>query len=156
MTIDNKEMNRRLIKLSESPTTRFWRIDYDKLSTPEQVFLLIWELESEVNNGGFHQYFYNSSGALAPNVVSALKILGAEATADIAQQAFNAVANAITSWSSDADRQASINRLSSGVRQTLENLDQEYYKCPEDLTPLLYKYVAEHRIEVRAPSDFSA
>ena len=53
MTIDNREMNRRLIKLSESPTARFWRIDYDKLSTPEQIFLLIWELESEVNNGGF-------------------------------------------------------------------------------------------------------
>jgi hypothetical protein len=154
MTIDNREMNRRLIKLSESPTGPFWRIDYDKLSAPEQVFLLIWELESEVNNGGFHQYFYNSSGVLAPNVVSALKAMGAQATAEIAQRALNAVGNAITSWSNDADRQASVNRLSSGTRQILENLDQEYYKCPEDLTPLLYKYVAEHRTEVRAPSDF--
>lgn len=154
MTFDNREMNRRLIKLSESSTGRFWRIDYDKLSTPEQVFLLIWELESEVNNGGFHQYFYNSSGALAPNVVSALKTVGAEATADMAQRALNAVGNAITSWSNDADRQASLNRLSSGTRQILENLDQEYYKCPEDLTPLLYKYVTEHRIEIHAPLDF--
>jgi hypothetical protein len=115
---------------------------------------LIWELESEVNNGGFHQYFYNSSGALAPNVVSALKTLGAEDTVDIVQRALNAVGNAITSWSDDAARQASINRLSSAARQTLENLDQEYYQCPEDLTPLLYKYVAEHRIKVHAPSDF--
>jgi hypothetical protein len=154
MTIDNREMNRRLIKLSESPTGPFWRIDYDKLSAPEQVFLLIWELESEVNNGGFHQYFYNSSGALAPNVVSALKSLGAEATADIAQRALNAVGNAITSWSNDADRQASVNRLSSEARQILETLDQEYYKCPEDLTPLLYQYVTQHRIEVHAPLDF--
>jgi hypothetical protein len=105
-----------------------------------------------VNNAGFHQY-YNSSGALAPDVVSALKTLGAEATADIAQRALNAVANVITSWSIDADRQARINRL-SGVRQILENLDELYYKCPEDLTPMFYKYVAEHRIEVRAPSDF--
>jgi len=154
MTIDHREMNRRLIKLSESPTARFWRFDYDKLTIPEQVFLLIWELESEVNNGGFHQYFYNSSGALAPNIVSALKILGAEAVADIAQRALNAVGNAITSWSDDAVRLASVNRLSSEAREILENLDQEYYKCPEDLTPLLYKYVAEHRIEVHAPLDF--
>ena len=154
MAIDNREMNRRLIKLSESPTAPFWRVDYDTLSTPERVFLLIWELESEVNNGGFHQYFYNSSGALAPHVVSALKAIGAEPTAEIAQRALNAVVNAITSWSNDADRQASVNRLSSGARQILESLDQEYYKCPEDLTPLLYKYVAEHRTEVRAPLDF--
>jgi len=154
MTIDHREMNRRLIKLSESPTARFWRVDYDKLTIPEQVFLLIWELESEVNNGGFHQYFYNSSGALAPNVVSALKTLNAEATAEIAQRALNTVDNAITSWSDDAARHANINRLSPGTRQILENLDQEYYKCSDDLTPLLYKYVVEHRIEVHAPLDF--
>jgi hypothetical protein len=52
MTIDNREMNRRLIRLSENPTSRFWRLDYKDLSIPERVFLVIWELESEVNNGG--------------------------------------------------------------------------------------------------------
>src|SRR5215472_12379335 len=77
MTIDHREMNRRLIKLSESPTSRFWRLDYKDLSAPERVFLVIWELESEVNNGGFQQYFHNSSGALAPHAVDALKTLGA-------------------------------------------------------------------------------
>jgi uncharacterized protein DUF4375 len=66
MTIDKQEMNRRLIKLSESPSSRFWRVEYQDLSTPERVFLLIWEFESEVNNGGFYQYFHNSSGAGAP------------------------------------------------------------------------------------------
>ena len=57
MKIDRNEMNRRLIRLAESPNIRFWRVDYDQLSFPERVFVLIWELESEVNNGGFHQYF---------------------------------------------------------------------------------------------------
>jgi hypothetical protein len=52
MAIDGREMNRRLIKLSESSTSRFWRLDYGDLSPPERVFLLVWELESEVNNGG--------------------------------------------------------------------------------------------------------
>src|SRR5689334_24380735 len=45
-------MNRRLIRLAESPDIRFWRVDYDQLSAPERVFGAIWELESEVNNGG--------------------------------------------------------------------------------------------------------
>jgi Domain of unknown function (DUF4375) len=44
--------------------------------------------------------------------------------------------------------------MSPQARQTLEELDREYYKCPEDLTPLLYNYVTEHRAEVSAPSDF--
>jgi hypothetical protein len=154
MTIDNREMNRRLIKLSASPTSRFWRLDYDELSAPERVFLLILELESEVNNGGFHQYFYNSSGTLAPNVVDALKTIGAETTADIVQRAINAVVDTITSWSDDAGRQASLNRLLLETRRILEDLDQQYYACPEDLTPLLYNYIAEHRTEVHAPSSF--
>jgi hypothetical protein len=154
MTIDNREMNRRLIRLSESSTSRFWRLDYNDLSTPERVFLVIWELESEVNNGGFHQYFYHSSGALAPHVVGALKTIGAPATADIVQRALNAAANTTTSWAHDVNRQAQVNQLSSETRQILEELDQEYYACPEDLTPLLYKYVADHRIEVHAPADF--
>jgi len=154
MAIDSKEMNHRLIKLSESPISRFWRLDYQDLSPAERVFLLIWELESEVNNGGFQQYFHNSSGEHAPEVVAALKTIGAPATADIAQRAVNAVGDAITIWSDDAPRQASVARLSPQVRQTLDELDREYYKCPEALTPLLYNYVTEHRAEVRAPSDF--
>jgi hypothetical protein len=52
MTIDTREMNRRLIQLCANPTSRFWRLDYKDLSIPERVFLVIWELESEVNNGG--------------------------------------------------------------------------------------------------------
>jgi Domain of unknown function (DUF4375) len=154
MAIDGREMNRRLIKLSESSTSRFWRLDYRDLSPPERVFLLVWELESEVNNGGFHQYFHNSSGALARDVVNALKTIGAQATADITQRALNTVGAMVTNWSDDADRQASIARLSPQARQILEELDGEYYKCPEDLTPLLYNYVAEHRTQVGAPSDF--
>jgi hypothetical protein len=153
MPIDKQEMNRRLIKLSESPSSRFWRVEYQDLSAPERVFLLIWELESEVNNGGFHQYFHNSSGAGAPHIVAALKAIGAQATAAIAQRALNAV-NSVINWSRDADRQASIKALPSATRQTLEDLDQEYYACREDLTPLLYKYVAEHRSEIGAPADF--
>ena len=154
MTIDNREMNRRLIRLSENSTSRFWRLDYNDLSIPERVFLVIWELESEVNNGGLHQYFYNSSGALAPHVVGALKTIDAPATAHIVQRALNAVVNTITSWSDDAHRQSGMNQLSSETRQILEDLDQEYYACTEDLTPLLYKYVVDHRIEVHAPADF--
>jgi uncharacterized protein DUF4375 len=152
--MDNGEMNRRLIKLSESPTSRFWRLDYQDLAPAERVFLLIWELESEVNNGGFRQYFHNSSGALALDVVDALKAIGAEATADIVQRALNAVGDTITIWSDDAARQGSVKSLSPQARQILEELDREYYKGPENLTPLLYNYVAEHRTQVGAPSDF--
>jgi Domain of unknown function (DUF4375) len=86
--------------------------------------------------------------------VGSLKTIDAPATADIVQRALNAVANTISSWSDDAHRQSGMNQLSSETQRILEELDQEFYACPEDLTPLLYKYVADHRIEVQAPADF--
>jgi hypothetical protein len=33
-----------------------------KRMSPDEVVDLIGALEGEVNNGGFHQYFYNSAG----------------------------------------------------------------------------------------------
>ena len=68
---DQLEMNRRLIALSENPNVRFWRIDPAELSRSERTFLAIWELESQVNNGGFFQFFSNTSGAVVPYVVDA-------------------------------------------------------------------------------------
>jgi hypothetical protein len=103
---------------------------------------------------GFTSTSITSSGALALHVMDALKAIGAEATADIVQRALNAVGDTITVLSDDAARQGSVKSLSPQARRILEELDREYYKCPEDLTPLLYNYVAEHRTQVGAPSDF--
>jgi len=42
---------------------------------PQKVFSAIWAVESEVNNGGFSQYFQNTSSETAPFVVEASKLL---------------------------------------------------------------------------------
>jgi len=153
MTVDRNEMNHRLIKFSESLNIRFWRVDYNQLSFAEQVFGLVWELESEVNNGGFHQYFWNSTGALAPYVVGALKAVGAVAAASIAQQAL-ALVGPDVSWSDDAARKAHISELSSQSKEKLQELDQAFHTYPDDLTTLLYRYATQHRSELRVPADF--
>jgi hypothetical protein len=146
------KMNRRLIRLAESPNIRFWRVDYDQLSSPERVFGLIWELESEVNNGGFHQYFLNSTGALAPHIVEALKAVGAVQTAALVQEAIAQVGS--VPWSDDAARKTIMNALSSDVIEKLNKLDQSFYAYPNDLTELLYRYVDKHRVEICVPDNF--
>ncbi len=84
---DPVDMNRALIVLSESSAARFWKDPYASLSRPEQVFLAVWELEAEVNNGSFHQYFGNSSGDNASQVVGALQEIRAMEMASIVQRA---------------------------------------------------------------------
>ena len=146
-------MNRRLIRLAESPDARFWRVDYDDLSSPERIFRAIWELEAELNNGGFDQYFFNSSGSLVPDVVAALKAIGAFAMASIVEDAIG-VMPAGVSWRDEALRREAVIALRRPDDESLDSLDEKFYHCPEDLTALLYAYVCDHRREIGAPADF--
>jgi penicillin V acylase-like amidase (Ntn superfamily) len=44
-------------------------------------------LEAEVNNGGFHQFFYNSAGDNTEDTIQALEIIGAATMAEITRRA---------------------------------------------------------------------
>src|SRR6185436_580594 len=56
-------------------------------SDVEQVALCMHKLEAEVNNGGFHQFFFNSSGELVPQTLDALKTIGAPKTRQLLERA---------------------------------------------------------------------
>src|SRR5436309_9995601 len=46
-----------------------------------------WLVDAEVNAGGFHQYFFNSSGQYAGDALSGYELLGAEEDAAIMRSA---------------------------------------------------------------------
>src|SRR5262245_64943750 len=54
---------------------------------PMQVALCLHRLESEVNNGGFHQFFFNSSGEIVPETLEALAAIGAPKTRSLLERA---------------------------------------------------------------------
>jgi hypothetical protein len=76
-----------LFKISDRVFDRYFKLGYDKLSPPEKVFVCVWDLEAQVNNGGFHQYYFNSSGDHALDTVDALAAIGAKYTAGLVKQA---------------------------------------------------------------------
>ena len=59
------DKNTFLIELSESDHADFGKRDFLIQSDVQKVFSAVWALEIEVNNGGFHQYFFNSDGGTA-------------------------------------------------------------------------------------------
>ena len=61
--------------------------NFDLLSERDKTLATIWALEAEVNNGGFDQFFFNSGGDLAFYAPTALRAIGAERMADLAQEA---------------------------------------------------------------------
>jgi hypothetical protein len=54
---------------------------------PRQAIYIIWILEAEVNNGGFNQFYFNSSGQFADLAPDVLQLVGATRFADLVSRA---------------------------------------------------------------------
>ena len=142
--------NEILIDLSESEMTKVGKEEFAKQSLPQKVFSAIWEVESEVNNGGFSQYFLNESAESASFVVAALEKIGAPKTAIICQRAIGTAFPAGLPRTVDSIRSAA-GDFSEEILEKLEPLDQEFFSYPHDLTDLLFAYVQAHTDEFGAP-----
>jgi hypothetical protein len=146
MEILNK--NNFLIELSESTRTSFGKVDFASQTAVQKVFSTIWDVESEVNNGGFKQYFCNSSAETAHSLVSALMEIKAPKTAAICSQALALVFPTSLPTTRQGINDAA-SQMDHKTELALEKLDSEFLKYPHDLTELLYDFVCLH------PDEFS-
>ncbi|MGV8083125.1 MAG: DMP19 family protein [Coriobacteriia bacterium] len=129
-----------LIGLSESDRTDFGRIDFDDQSHDQQVFSAIWSVESEVNSGGFESYFAYSAGNTVNFTPRALEEIGAQTMASIVRRALDIVGRPLPG--DDDERRSLIDDLSDKKLGELESLDSEFYEYPDNLTQLLFQFVA--------------
>jgi hypothetical protein len=143
-----QDKNKQLIALSENPAVQFWKVTYQELTAAEKVFVSIWELEAEVNNGGFLQYFFNSSGDNAKHCVPALEKIGALNVAALVRQAITVFENSDPPADS-AIRQPQVEKFSDEQKKFLDELDQMFFKYPDNLTELLFDFVTKNRAEIR-------
>jgi hypothetical protein len=145
-TFMSPNKNHILISLSSSKKTSFGKVDFAIQSVPQRVFSAIGEVESEVNNGGFQQYFVNNSSESASFVVQALRTIGAPKTAEICKRAIETAFPGGLPPSAEAIRSAAA-PFPDQVLAALEPLDEEFFSYPHDLTGLLFAYVSEHTEE---------
>jgi len=52
-----------------------------------RAIYMIWALEAEVNNGGYNQFYFNSSGQFYKHLPDALRLVGATKFADLTERA---------------------------------------------------------------------
>src|SRR5438552_3595981 len=127
------DKNSFLIGLSESERTDFGRVDFSDQPVPQRVFSAIWALESQVNNGGFVQYFGSWDGETANFAPTAHRTIGADTCAGIVERALRAVSAGPLSESKD-DRERLLESVGEAARTRLEELDSEFFSYPDDLT----------------------
>lgn len=114
------------------------------LSKGMQYIYITWSLDGEVNNGGFIQYFYNSSGIFAGDLIEALHNLKAFKTEKIASEAID-VYNKEKALHDRIKKDGSMESFMSSYGESeLGRLDELFYKSGEDLSRLRIKYIREN------------
>ncbi len=118
--------------------------DMSVLSEAERIFYITQALEMEVNNGGFSQFFYNSSGDFSNELVSAFTAIGANAIAAICQKAIAAFGRDIPV---DRDeRQDMLDELENDeIDEILEECDSAFYDYEDNLNELNYNFVMKNK-----------
>ena len=115
------------------------------LTPAQRGFVAIWELEDDVNNGGFSQYFFNSCGGDVWIASRTLREIGADRCADIVDRAGQLLPLSAAEWSSREARQSALEALSESDSEALDNLDDLFFAYPDDLDALLNAFVSKHR-----------
>src|SRR5271170_6604926 len=80
-----------ILIFEEALLKKAYRHGDSALSAEENVVVAVEALEREVNNGGYSQFFENSSQEYAPIIVPALIRIGCPKTAEITQRAIESL-----------------------------------------------------------------
>jgi len=117
----------------------------ESLTGEERIVLAVEALESEVNNGGYSQYFVNRH-ELAPIIVESLLRINCPKTAEISTEAIHALnlpildAAAInTAMIADNERRDDI----------LHQCDEAYHETCEDIAGQLFSFVKANKGQIK-------
>jgi hypothetical protein len=112
------------------------------LSKEERTVLAVRALDREVNNGGYDQFFRNTSKKFAPEIVQSLARIGCRRTANITQKAMSALCAApLTVARIDAAM-----KKSNGERtRQLEQCDELFYGTPQGISRRLFAFIKSNR-----------
>ncbi len=116
----------------------------EKLTEAQKTFYYNQCLEREVNNGGFNQYFYNSSGDYSHETIEALKAIGANRTSSILQKAISQFPNKLAPKDRD-ERIALLQQIENFANEKWDELDKEFYKYEDNLNELNIEFIKRNK-----------
>lgn len=121
---------------------------YETLTTEQKYIAAIWELESEVNNGGFNQFYFNSAGDHALLTEKALTEIGSSSILNMLQKANSYFPG--NSPSPDRNiRWKQMEQWDKTIEEKLNKLDEDFYKYEEDIHSLLYQYCQKNLAKIK-------
>lgn len=113
-----------------------------------QAIYMISRLEAEVNNGGYNQFYFNSSGQFATALPEALKLVGATKFADLTERANSTFEKEKSKITEDQD--GTVEGFSKSYENNpLNKFDEEFYKLNdvENLQKIQVDYIRKNKKE---------
>jgi hypothetical protein len=159
-----------VVALEQAIGQKSARVGEQNLSQEELTILAVEALEREVNNGGYSQFFINSSSEYVPIIYEALVRIECPGIAKITRRAIEALTP--STWTADAITQSvatyakderqqwertrglSFQRLPvdrnlpskhDAIWIELDQCDQLYYKAAEDIAGKLFEFVKANK-----------
>ena len=131
-----------LVALEEALNQKAAEVGEQDLSDEERIVLAVEALEREVNNGGYAQFFANSSGEYAAIIVESLLRIGCQEAANITSGAINALG--IEDFSPEA-LEAALESEDEERDEQLEECDGLYSGAGEDIAGQLFEFVRANK-----------
>lgn len=116
-----------------------------KLTKGQQAVFSTWWLEAEVNNGGFNQFYFNSSGQFAEMAEIGFKVIGAQKFSELTSRANNIFTENKERLEEFDD--GTVESFSESYKDNpLNDLDTEFYELyeSENIGDLRIKYIREN------------
>ena len=120
----------------------------ENLTKSEKTFLYVEILESEINNGGFDQFFYNSSGDYAYEALQALNEIGAKKTANLLNEAYIIFPKNPIPKQAES-RQILLEKISKETSERWNELEDMFYLQDENIEKLLLEYVRKNKLDFK-------
>ena len=93
-----------------------------RLTPAERRLMALGGLRAEVNNGGFHQYFFNSAGDLVTDALDAAQVADADELTSLIRRALS-----LLNVPDPSDRVARQDALSKLEPEQFADVDDSYY-----------------------------
>jgi len=117
------------------------------LNEEQRVLYITQALEMEVNNGGFSQFFFNSDGIFANELVSSFEKIGAVKTTEICKKAVSIFGDKIPT---DRDEIQNVlvpddEKDEEKIENLLNECDDEFFEYEDDLLELSYQFIIKNK-----------
>lgn len=119
---------------------------FERLSEAEKVYYALTLFQNEVNNGGFHQFFFNSSGGHFELIKHNLLAFNEPVLLALVNQAKQIVFPDCAVPVEKSKRRTSMSWTDSAtdVIAELDALDRQFYNQPSTLEPKLEEFARTH------------